>query len=104
MNTPATPAAVTVPVVPTPVKTAPQSQVIVPPTVVNPAPAAATTTPAAPVAVKTPAAAATTPEVPAEQTPVETKEDKTKLALKKVLYGRRQDMSMNLPQQGPAFE
>lgn len=29
---------------------------------------------------------------------------KTKLTLKKVLYGRRQDMSMNLPKNGPAFE
>ena len=28
---------------------------------------------------------------------------KTKMMLKKVLYSRRQDMSMNLPKQGPAF-
>ena len=28
---------------------------------------------------------------------------KTKMMLKKVLYSRRQDMSMNLPKQGPVF-
>ena len=29
---------------------------------------------------------------------------KTKMTLRKVLYGRRADMSMDLPKQGPAFE